>query len=301
MGTSSYAESVLKLIDPDQVYFGHQVIAREASPDYKTLELVKADDKRRVVIVDDTVDVWLYDKRNLCKITGYNNFRDHRTRSESYAEEKKDESRSKGSLASVLKFLQEKKLHLVLDLDHTLVHSRLVSDLFIKEKYLLEETDSRLDLWRCNVPSHYEYLIKLRPYVHEFLLEANKLFTMHVYTLRSSSYVKTVLKLIDPDNVYFGHRVVRKGASPYYKTLDLVLADKRRVLIVDSFDVWPYDKRNLYQITEYRYFRKLRARSESYAEQKKDESRSKGSLANVLKFLQDVHKIFKEELDCKDV
>ncbi|EOA22684.1 hypothetical protein CARUB_v10003388mg, partial [Capsella rubella] len=142
-------------------------------------------------------------------------------------------------------------LHLVLDLDHTLIHSKLVSDLSIKEKYLLEEADSRLDLWRGN-----EFMIKLRPFLHEFLLEANKLFTMHIYTMGNSSYAKTVLKLIDPDKVYFGDRVVTKEACPNHKTLDLVKADKSRVLIVDdTVDVWPYDKRNLLWITRYKYFR----------------------------------------------
>ncbi|XP_010463191.1 PREDICTED: RNA polymerase II C-terminal domain phosphatase-like 4 [Camelina sativa] len=195
---------------------------------------------------------------------------------------------------------KKKKLHLVLDLDHTLIHSTLVSDFSIKEKYLLEEDDSRLDLWRCN-----EYMIKLRPFVHEFLLEAKKLdilFTMHVYTMGSSSYVKMVLMWIDPDKVYFRNRVITREASPYYKTLHLVKADKRRVVIVDdTIDVWPYHQRNLLQITRYKYFRDAGTMSESYAEAKKDESRRKGSLAYVLKFLKHVHKRFEEELDCKDL
>ncbi|EOA36682.1 hypothetical protein CARUB_v10012035mg [Capsella rubella] len=193
---------------------------------------------------------------------------------------------------------KKKKLHLVLDLDHTLIHSRLVSDLSIQEKYLLEEAKTRQDLWRCN-----EYMIKLRPCVHEFLLEANKLFTMHVYTMASSSYAETVLRCIDPDQVYFGNRVIAREASPYFKTLDLVQADKRKVVIVDdTVDVWPYDERNLLHITRYKYFRDDDdTMSESYAEEKKDESRRRGSLANVFRFLQDAHKRFQEELGVKDV
>ncbi|XP_010500109.1 PREDICTED: RNA polymerase II C-terminal domain phosphatase-like 4 [Camelina sativa] len=197
---------------------------------------------------------------------------------------------------------KKKKLHLVLDLDHTLIQSKVVRNLPMEEKYLLEEADSRLDLWICSYDSCCEFMIKLRPFVHEFLLEANKLFTMHVYTMSSSSYAKTVLKLIDPDKVYFGDRVITREASPYYKTLDLVKADKRRVVIVDdTVDVWPYHQRNLLQITRYKYFRDAGTMSESYAEAKKDESRRKGSLAYVLKFLKHVHKRFEEELDCKDL
>ncbi|VYS48219.1 unnamed protein product [Arabidopsis thaliana] len=168
---------------------------------------------------------------------------------------------------------KKKKLHLVLDLDHTLLHSVLVSDLSKREKYLLEETDSRQDLWRRNVDG-YEFIIKLRPFLHEFLLEANKLFTMHVYTMGSSSYAKQVLKLIDPDKVYFGKRVITREASPFNKSLDLLAADKR------SVDGTKWD---------------------SYAEAKKDESQSNGSLANVLKFLEVVHKRFEEDLGFKDL
>jgi len=45
---------------------------------------------------------------------------------------------------------KKKKFHLVLDLDHTLVHSVLVSDLSEEQKYLIEGADSRSDLWRIN-------------------------------------------------------------------------------------------------------------------------------------------------------
>ncbi|CAA0272307.1 unnamed protein product [Arabidopsis thaliana] len=196
---------------------------------------------------------------------------------------------------------KKKKLHLVLDLDHTLLHSVLVSDLSKREKYLLEETDSRQDLWRRNVDG-YEFIIKLRPFLHEFLIEANKLFTMHVYTMGSSSYAKQVLKLIDPDKVYFGKRVITREASPFNKSLDLLAADKRRVVIVDdTVHVWPFHKRNLLQITKYIYFKVDGTKWDSYAEAKKDESQSNGSLANVLKFLEVVHKRFEEDLGFKDL
>jgi len=196
---------------------------------------------------------------------------------------------------------KKKKLHLVLDLDHTLLHSVLVSDLSKREKYLLEETDSRQDLWRRNVDG-YEFIIKLRPFLHEFLLEANKLFTMHVYTMGSSSYAKQVLKLIDPDKVFFGKRVITREASPFNKSLDLLAADKRRVVIVDdTVHVWPFHKRNLLQITKYVYFKVDGTKWDSYAEAKKDESQSNGSLANVLKFLENVHKRFEEDLGFKDL
>lgn len=214
----------------------------------------------------------------------------------------RDKTRNKLACLNDEKKKMKKKLHLVLDLDHTLIHMVLVSDLSEREKYLLEEADSRQDLWRCNKDSPYEFIIKLRPFLHEFLLEANKLFTMHVYTMGNSCYAQDVLKLIDPDKVYFGNRVITREASPCNKTLDLLVADTRRVVIVDdTISVWPHHKRNLLQITKYIYFRVDGTKWDSYAEEKKDESRKSGSLANVLKFLEDVHKRFEEDLDSKDL
>ncbi|CAA7057807.1 unnamed protein product [Microthlaspi erraticum] len=200
---------------------------------------------------------------------------------------------------------QEKpKLHLVLDLDHTLIHTVYVSQLSEKEKYLIEQVDSSVDLWRVNEdedPTN-DYIIKLRPFVREFQQEANKLFTMYVYTMGNSSYAQTVLDLIDPDRVYFEDRVITYEKSPTKKTLAHLAVDKRTVVIVDDTrEVWASgDKKNLLEIAKYFYFRDG-ANSKSYAEKKRDESRSKGSLAQVLKILKDAHSLFGKKFGSKDL
>ncbi|XP_010477263.1 PREDICTED: RNA polymerase II C-terminal domain phosphatase-like 4 [Camelina sativa] len=196
----------------------------------------------------------------------------------------------------------EKKLHLVLDLDHTLLHSVTVSRLSKAEEYLLGESYSRNDLWTLGT----EMLIKLRPFVHEFLKEANELFSMYVYTMGNRDYAQAVLKLIDPKKVYFGDRVITREESGFTKTLDLVLAHERGVVIVDDTrQVWSDDhNRNLLQITKYNFFRDYdHVGPKSYAEEKRDESSSHGSLAYVLKILKEVHQGFFSggELHSKDV
>ncbi|CAA7049142.1 unnamed protein product [Microthlaspi erraticum] len=187
--------------------------------------------------------------------------------------------------------LNEKKLHLVLDLDHTLLHTIMVSKLSEEEKYLIGEVDSREDLWRF---SGDEFLTKLRPFLHEFLKEANEMFTMYVYTKGNRDYAKSVLKMIDPEKVYFGDRVITRDESPHVKTLDLVLADECGVVIVDDTpEVWPDHKSNLLEITKYNYFRDKRVEyTKSYAEEKRDESQKEGSLVNVLKVLKEVYEGF---------
>ncbi|KAL1202677.1 RNA polymerase II C-terminal domain phosphatase-like 5 [Cardamine amara subsp. amara] len=198
--------------------------------------------------------------------------------------------------------LKKKKLHLVLDLDHTLLHSISVSHLSKKEKYLLKEADSREDLWRLD----RELLTKLRPFVREFLKEANEMFIMYVYTMGNREYAKSLLKLIDPKKIYFGDRVITYDDSPFNKTLDLVLAEEREVVIVDDTrDLWTHHKSNLVEISAYHYFRGSgKKKSESYSEEKRDEGENDGGLANVLKLLKQVHCEFfrvKKELESQDV
>ncbi|CAE6116704.1 unnamed protein product [Arabidopsis arenosa] len=181
-------------------------------------------------------------------------------------------------------WLEDKKLHLVLDLDHTLVHTIKASQLSESEKYLTEEVGSRKDLWRFNSGFPDESLIKLA-----------ETFCSQV-----------VLELIDPEKIYFGNRVITRRESPGLKTLDLVLADERGVVIVDDkCSVWPHDKKNLLQIAKYKYFGDQSC-SFSECKKKRDESEEKGPLDIVLRFLKDVHNEFfcdwsRKDLDSVDV
>ncbi|CAH8391256.1 unnamed protein product [Eruca vesicaria subsp. sativa] len=205
-------------------------------------------------------------------------------------------------LTTLISLHTHKKLYLVLDLDHTLVHSVKVSKLSEAEKYLIEgEQPQGLKLYESRI-------VKVRPFVKDFLKEANKLFNMYVYTKGDFLYGKKIVKLIDPNKTYFEDRVITRRESPdHNKTLDHVLADERGIVIVDdTVAVWPHHMRNLLNITKYFYFKKDGINKVSYAERKRDESRSNGALANLLKYLKVIHSEFfscevKEELDTKDV
>ncbi|CAH8329000.1 unnamed protein product [Eruca vesicaria subsp. sativa] len=207
-------------------------------------------------------------------------------------------------LMTKFSYMGDKKLPLVLDLDHTLVHTTTVSSLTETEKYLIQEAGSRHDLWLLK--SDVEHLIKLRPFVLDFLKEARKMFNMHVYTMGNRYYAESVLELIDPRRIYFGKRVITREESPYMKTLDLVFADERCVVIVDDTrEVWPDHKSNLVEISRYCYFRMSNDQcSRPYSEERIDESECNGGLVNVLRLLKEVHCGFfrvKEELESKDV
>ncbi|CAH8313331.1 unnamed protein product [Eruca vesicaria subsp. sativa] len=214
-------------------------------------------------------------------------------------------------LTTLVSCSNEKKLHLVLDLDHTLLHTTRAPLLTEAEKYLIQEaaSNTRQDLFIWKVPDDLMvFLTKLRPFLREFLEEANKMFTIYAYTMGNRDYAKFVLDFIDPKRVYFGERVITRDESPYMKTLDLVLAHERGVVIVDDTrDVWPDHKRNLIEISRYKYFRMNNSKhSKPYSEEKTDESENGGGLANVLKLLKEVHCAFfrvinEKELEAKDV
>ncbi|KAL9298901.1 putative protein-serine/threonine phosphatase [Arabidopsis thaliana] len=133
------------------------------------------------------------------------------------------------------------------------------------------------------------------------------MFTMFVYTMGSRIYAKAILEMIDPKKLYFGNRVITKDESPRMKTLNLVLAEERGVVIVDDTrDIWPHHKNNLIQIRKYKYFRRSGLDSNSYSEKKTDEGENDGGLANVLKLLREVHRRFfivevEEVLESMDV
>ncbi|XP_024016650.1 RNA polymerase II C-terminal domain phosphatase-like 4 [Eutrema salsugineum] len=202
--------------------------------------------------------------------------------------------------------VKERKLHLVLDLDHTLLHATNVSRLSKAEKYLIREAREVLRKIVVGEDST-EFLTKLRPFVHDFLKEANEMFTMYVYTMGTRDYAKALLELIDPEGDYFEGRVIKGDDSPYVKTLDLVWAEERGVLIVDdTASVWTHHKSNLVEISKYNYFRDDGQKdSKPYSEEKGDESESNGALANVLKLLREVHceffRVKKDQLESQDV
>ncbi|CAH2053291.1 unnamed protein product [Thlaspi arvense] len=205
--------------------------------------------------------------------------------------------------------LNDKKLHLVLDLDHTLIHAVEVARLSIAEKYLLLEETKRQDLWKVKLRGQrVEILTKVRPFLGDFLKEANELFTMHIYTMGTRVYAESILEVIDPEKTYFGNRVVTRNESPdNRKTLDLVLADERGVVIVDdTCEVWTHHTSNLVEISKYMYFRMNRYEPKPHSEERTDESeRSYGGLADVLEFLKKVHCEFfsvkEDQLESQDV
>lgn len=156
--------------------------------------------------------------------------------------------------ASELKnLLSKKKLYLVLDLDHTLLHN--ISSLGI---------------------------VKLRPFVHKFLKETSRLFELCIYTMGARPRANKMAQILDPDKRYFDFRIISREDCTVKnkKGLDVVLADESVVVIVDDTEsVWDKHKSNLIPIDAYHY-------SPEYKTKPDD------ALVRTLEILKNVHKRF---------
>jgi RNA polymerase II C-terminal domain phosphatase-like 3/4 len=81
-----------------------------------------------------------------------------------------------------------------------------------------------------------QMLTKLRPFVRRFLKEASDMFEMYIYTMGDKAYAIEIAKLLDPDNVYFGSKVISNSdcTQRHQKGLDVVLGDESVAVILDD-------------------------------------------------------------------
>uniref|UniRef100_H3GXI3 protein-serine/threonine phosphatase n=1 Tax=Phytophthora ramorum TaxID=164328 RepID=H3GXI3_PHYRM len=119
--------------------------------------------------------------------------------------------------------LGAKKLSLVLDLDHTLLHAVRVDDV-----------------------------------VGEITKAA--LYDLFIYTHGTRLYAEQIVKIIDPDETYFKNRIVARTDTPdmLHKSLKLLFpsCDDSMILVLDDrIDVWKENEGNVFLIEPYHYFK----------------------------------------------
>ena len=89
----------------------------------------------------------------------------------------------------------------------------------------------------------HRYFVKLRPKLQYFLDELSPLYQMSIYTHGTRKYAEGTCKIMDPEGVYFGKRIVSRSDHPELganKSLaQLLKTDWSMVLIYDDReDVW---------------------------------------------------------------
>ncbi|KAI4336586.1 hypothetical protein L6164_015096 [Bauhinia variegata] len=116
---------------------------------------------------------------------------------------------------------------LVLDLDETLVHSKLEP---------CEGVDFTFPV-HLDLQEHIVY-VRCRPHLKHFLERVSGLFEIIIFTASQSIYAEQLLNVLDPMRKIFRHRVFRESCvyveGNYLKDLSVLGRDLSRVIIIDN-------------------------------------------------------------------
>lgn len=198
---------------------------------------------------------------------------------------------------------KKQKLFLVLDLDHTLLHTVSIRHLSPSDQrslpLLFNSSSKCTDSKTFFLSRKDDQVTKLRPFVGPFLKQASELFDLCIFTMGGRSYAKRMARLLDPDHRLFGLRVISRQdcREKKKKSLDLVLAKENAVVIVDDTpSVWGKHWTNLITVDKYNYFSESKAQVANRLcggmAPVMDETEADDELLVVLDILKDVHKRF---------
>ncbi|KAI3835052.1 hypothetical protein MKX03_020346 [Papaver bracteatum] len=202
-------------------------------------------------------------------------------------------------------FFENKKLSLVLDLDHTLLHTVRISDVSKDDQDYLNKkaivvSSIKDDNWR-NGYDLYNYMgamyIKLRPYTRNFLKQLSDRFELYVYTMGTRFYAQAMGKFIDPDGLLF-NSIVSKDDSTIRnrKNLDILAGpdEKNTIIVDDTKHVWEEHQNNLIQIDKYRYFTEKNGGHKLNKGDQEGFGDEDEALKSISEVLEGVHKSFFE-------
>ncbi|XP_021736544.1 RNA polymerase II C-terminal domain phosphatase-like 4 [Chenopodium quinoa] len=149
-----------------------------------------------------------------------------------------------------------KKLHLVLDLDHTLIHARKIKK--FKSKHRRQNIRAMMsydDISEFKLSSGEEFVVKLRPGVHEFLEKVSTMFDLSICTMGTREYAHKVVEKLGGLDKFLWVIAREDCVKANQKALDVVLSCREATLIVDDTEsVWEEScKANLIKINPYDY------------------------------------------------
>lgn len=137
------------------------------------------------------------------------------------------------------KLLQKRKLVLICDLDETLISTFSLQSISLKNN-----KQDHINFDFCRKGLMYHYYLKERPYLQNFLWRMSRMFELHVMSLGLKEYVDECLKIIDPDQRYFGGRTITRedvaNGFDKAKTQESLYPQCENMIISidDRTDVW---------------------------------------------------------------
>ncbi|CAF0832734.1 unnamed protein product [Brachionus calyciflorus] len=149
----------------------------------------------------------------------------------------------------LINLVKSRKLVLLADLDHTLIHTTN------------ENVSPDLkDVFHYELQRNYWYHTKFRPGCKQFLESMSKLYELHIVTFGERNYAHKIASLMDPERKFFHDRILsrneifnRISKSDNLRSL-FPRGDLMVCIIDDREDVWNY-ARNLICVQPYVYFK----------------------------------------------
>lgn len=187
---------------------------------------------------------------------------------------------------STRRLLEQRKLALIVDLDQTIIHATVDPTVgeWMKDqsnanykaladvgKFLLgvdgkavmgedaakQSNGSSDEALAASIQDGCWYYVKPRPGLQNFLTQLSERYELHVYTMGTRTYAESVCRLVDPDGLLFGARIISRdeNGSLLQKSLSkLFPMDTSMVAIIDDrADVWQWSP-NLVRVTPFDFF-----------------------------------------------
>jgi len=151
---------------------------------------------------------------------------------------------------------ETKKLPLILDLDHTLLHTI--------RKDRLHPTcsiETYKDLYQFSIDGDSDYYVKFRPGIVKFLERIALLFDIHIYTMGTRDYAYAIVQiminqLMNGISVFNGKILTRSDTGKDNKNLSFILPRQEYLTLVldDTPDIWQQYKHHVIPIYPYKFF-----------------------------------------------
>lgn len=167
------------------------------------------------------------------------------------------------SISNSSRLLDEKKLLLVLDLDHSVLHASAdPTSMSLLQRIENPEKKGLFAFDMISSSGLQHHVVKFRPHARDMVISLSKHFDIRVFTWGIRQYAEKVVSLLDPSGKILTEIVTRDDVGwsldqgiQQKDLLRIFPCDPRLVLIIDDDErVWSDSCENLMDIPRYEYW-----------------------------------------------